>query len=83
MSFSDRLRYFADVVMGSGILLLYGTLIYGSRASESVQAIIPEIATLLTAFVFTLAVAFFASLRKSKVILMLGIIGAYLTPFVI
>ena len=37
----------------------------------------------MTAFIFTLAVAYFASYRKSKVILILGILGAYLTPFVI
>lgn len=46
-------------------------------------ASIPEVATLVTAFFFTLAVAYFSSLRKSKVILALGILGAYLTPFVI
>jgi hypothetical protein len=82
-SFSDKLRYFADVVMGGGILLLYATLIYGSRTTEAATAIIPEVATLVTAFIFTLAVAYFSSLRKSKVILALGILGAYLTPFVI
>lgn len=86
-SFSDKLKYFADIIIGSGILLLYGTLMYGSRTVDAVQgiipAVIPEVATLVTAFIFTLAVAFFASLRKSKVILILGIVGAYLTPFVI
>ncbi len=82
-SFSDKLRYFADVVMGGGILLLYGTLIYGSRATETGNAAIPEIATLFSAGIFTLVSAYFAKLRHSKVILALGIIGAYLTPFVI
>lgn len=82
-SFSEKLRYFADVVMGGGILLLYGTLIYGSRTTDAATAAIPEVATLVTAFLFTLAVAYFSSLRKSKVILALGILGAYLTPFVI
>lgn len=82
-SFSEKLRYFADVVMGGWILLLYGTLIYGSRTADAAQAMIPEVATLVTAFLFTLAVAYFSSLRKSKVILALGILGAYLTPFVI
>lgn len=82
-SFSDRLRYFADITIGSGILLFYGTLIYGSRTTDVAIAAIPEVATLVTAFVFTLAVAYFASYRKSKVILALGILGAYLTPFVI
>ncbi len=82
-SFSEKLRYFADVVMGGGILLLYGTLIYGSRATETANAAIPEIATLFSAGIFTLVSAYFAKLRHSKVILALGIIGAYLTPFVI
>ncbi len=83
-SFSERLRYFADVIIGWGILLLYGTLIYGSRTTDlAISAHIPEVATLVTAFIFTLAVAYFSSLRKSKVILALGILWAYLTPFVI
>ncbi len=82
-SFSDKLRYFSDIVIGSGILLLYGTLIYGSRTTDTAMAMIPEVATLVTAFLFTFAVAYFSSLRKSKVILALGIIGAYMTPFVI
>lgn len=38
---------------------------------------------MVTAFAFTLAIAYFSSLRKSKVILALGILGAYITPFVI
>lgn len=70
-SFSEKLRYFADVIMGGGILLLYGTLIYGSRATESANATIPEIATLISAGIFTLIAAYFANLRKSKVILTL------------
>lgn len=82
-SFSDKLRYFADVVMGWGILLLYATLLYGSRTTDIAEAVIPEVATLATAFIFTLGVAYFASLRKSKVILILGILGAYLTPFIL
>lgn len=55
-SFSDKLRYFADVIMGGGILLLYGTLIYGSRTTDIAIALIPEMVTLITAFFFTLAV---------------------------
>ena len=82
-SFSERLKYFADVIMWWGILLLYGTLIYGSRTTDAARALIPEQATLITAFLFTLWVAYFSSLRRSKVILALGILGAYLTPFVI
>ncbi len=83
-SFSEKLKYFADVVMGWGILLLYGTLLYGSRTTDlATVAVIPEVATLVTAFIFTLGVAYFASLRRSKVILILGILGAYLTPFIL
>jgi Predicted membrane protein (DUF2339) len=82
-SLSDKLRYFADVVMGGGILLLYGTLLYGSRTTDIAVAAIPEVMTLVTAFIFTLGVAYFASLRRSKVILALGILGAYLTPFIL
>jgi hypothetical protein len=83
-SFSEKMRYFADIGIGSGVLLLYGTLIYGSRTTElATVAMIPEAATLFTAVLFTIAVSYFASRRKSKVILMLGMIGAYITPFVI
>lgn len=83
-SFSEKLRYFADLGIGAGVLLLYGTLIYGSRTSDlAIAAVIPEIATLVTAFIFTLAVTYFSSIRKSQVILILGMIGAYITPFVI
>jgi hypothetical protein len=60
--------------MGGGILLLYGTLIYGSYTTDSSAVLIPEVATIITAFIFTLFVAYFASLRKSKVILALGIL---------
>lgn len=90
-SFSDRLRYFADVTIGAWILLLYWTLIYWSRTTDMVKAAtdpnyaatIPEYATLITAFLFIIAICYFASLRKSKVILILWMIGSYITPFVI
>lgn len=82
-SFSDKMKYFADIGIGSGVLLLYGTLIYGSRTTELANAMIPEVVTLFTAILFTIAVSYFASKRNSKVILMLGMIGAYITPFVI
>ena len=82
-SFSEKMNYFADIGIGSGALLLYGTLVYGSRATELSTAVIPEAATLVTAALFTGAVAYFASLRKSRVILILGMVGAYITPFVI
>ncbi len=82
-SFSDRLKYFADVTIWWWILLLYWTLIYWSRASDLAKATIPEYATLVTAFLFIIAIAYFASLRKSKVILVLWMIWSYITPFVI
>lgn len=82
-SFSERLSYFADVIIGWGILLLYGTLIYGSRTTDIGAASIPETASIVTASIFTIAASYFASLRKSKVILALVLIGAYMTPFVI
>ncbi len=82
-SFSEKLRYFADIGIGAGILLLYGTLIYGSRTTGAAEAAIPEVATLITAFIFTIAIAYFASARKSQIILVLGMIGSYMTPFVI
>ncbi len=82
-SFSERMRYFADIGIGSGVLLLYATLIYGSRTTELATAMIPEVVTLITAVFFTSAVCYFASKRNSKVILILGMLGAYITPFVI
>lgn len=83
LSFSERLSYFADVVIGWGILLLYGTLIYWSRTTDLWSATIPENASIVVASIFTIAAAYFASFRKSKVILALVLIGAYITPFVI
>lgn len=82
-SFSEKWHYFADLGIGSGILLLYSTLIYGSRTTDLATAAIPEVATLVTAFIFTLAVSYFSLIRSSKAILILGMIGAYITPFVI
>lgn len=82
-SLPDKMRYLADIGIGSGVLLFYGTLIYGSRTTELATAMIPEMVTLITAVLFTVAVSYFASKRNSKVILILGMLGAYLTPFVI
>ena len=82
-SLSEKLRYFTDIGIGSGVLLLYGTLIYGSRTTDLAVAAIPEVATLFTAFLFIIAVSYFASKRNSKVIIMLGMMGSYITPFVI
>lgn len=82
-SFSEKMRYFTDIGIGSGVLLLYGTLIYGSRTTELATAMIPEVVTLFTAVLFTIIVSYFASRQNSKVILILGMLGAYITPFVI
>lgn len=82
-SLTQKTKFFSDIIIGSGILLFYGTLIYGSRATELSQITIPEIATLLTATIVTIAIAYFASIRQSKTILILGMAGAYLLPFVI
>ncbi len=83
-SFEKKLRYFADVTIGAGILMLYGTLIYGSRTTwMGSSMVIPEVATLIVASLVTIGTAYFASLRNSKVILALGLLGSYLTPFII
>lgn len=63
--------------------MLYGTLIYGSLTTETLSATIPEVGTLVTASLFTIVAAYLASIRHSKVILALVLLGAYLTPFVI
>jgi hypothetical protein len=82
-SLSEKLRYFTDLGIGSVVLLLYGTLIYGSRTTDVATAVIPEVATLVTAFIFIAAVSYFASKRNSITVLILGMLGAYMTPFVI
>jgi hypothetical protein len=33
-SLSEKMRYFTDIGIGSGVLLMYGTLIYGSRTTD-------------------------------------------------
>ncbi len=82
-SFSDRLRYFADVVIGAGVLLLYGTLIAGSRTIGDTHAVMSEMPAIIAAAFFTIAIVVLARERKSVVIVILGLLGAYLTPFVI
>ena len=79
----NKYRYLSDVVIWIGVLLLYWTLIYGSRDDNLENIIIPEVATLISSFIFTAIISFFASARKSKVILILWMLWAYLTPFVI
>jgi hypothetical protein len=80
---ADRLKYLADVIIGGGVILLYGTLMYGSQATDIGGTVIPEISSLIIAVFFTLAVTYFAAERKSTVIFVLGMSAAYLTPFVI
>jgi len=80
-SFEDKLRGFADAVIGGGILIFYVTLIYASRLSSVEFASIPEIMALLVALAFSFGIVFYSYQRKSKHILMLGALGGYLTPF--
>jgi hypothetical protein len=82
-SATDKLKYLADIIIGGGVILLYGTLMYGSQATDIGGAVIPEISSLIIAVFFTLAVTYFAAERKSTVIFALGMSAAYLTPFVI
>lgn len=64
-------------------MLFYGTLIYASRNTDIATALFPEHVSLIVVFLFTGAISYFAKIRNSKEILVLAIIGAYLTPFVI
>jgi uncharacterized membrane protein len=45
--------------------------------------VIPELAALVVTTIVTISTAYFASLRGSKVILAIALLGSYLTPFVI
>lgn len=83
ISLTKKLGEFSDVIIGGGILLFYGTLIYGSRTTDLATATIPEVATILTSAIVTIVMALLAGQRKSLTIIILGILGAYLTPFVI
>jgi hypothetical protein len=56
---------------------------YGSQTAGVSGAVIPEIASLIIAIFFTLAVTYFSAERRSTVIFALGMAAAYLTPFVI
>jgi hypothetical protein len=80
-TFEDKLRGFGDVVIGGGVLMMYVTLIFGSRFQSAETAIIPEVFALMIALTFSVAIAFYAYTRQSKYILILGAIGGYLTPF--
>lgn len=74
----------SDSLLAGGLLMLYVSLIFGSRfdATEH-QAIIPEVWALIIATLFTLGVAFFSYTRHSSYVLLIGILGGYLTPFFI
>ncbi len=82
-SASEKMKYLADVIIGAGIVLLYGTLMYGAQTTDAGAATIPEVATLVTAVLFMASTTYFAAERKSKVIFALSMLAAYLTPFVI
>ena len=66
ISFSNKWKYFSDIIIGLGILLFYGTLIYGSRTTELASAMIPEVVTLITSLITIFAVAYFAYIEKQK-----------------
>jgi hypothetical protein len=74
----------SDSLLAGGLLMLYVSLIFGSRfeATEH-QALIPEVWALIIATLFTLGVAFFSYARHSRYVLLIGIAGGYLTPFFI
>ncbi len=77
-------KIIADAVLGGGLLMLYLSLIFGSRfQTENVQVLIPETWALIIATLFTMGVAFFSYTRHSQYILLVGILGGYLTPFFI
>lgn len=79
-----KAKIIADAVLGGGLLMLYLSLIFGSRfQTENLQALIPETWALIIATLFTLGVAFFSYTRRSQYILLVGILGGYLTPFFI
>jgi hypothetical protein len=77
-------KIIADSLLAGGLLMLYVSLIFGSRfeAAEQ-QALIPEAWALLIATFFTIGVAFFSYTRHSQYVLLIGILGGYLTPFFI
>jgi hypothetical protein len=77
-------KIIADAVLGGGLLMLYLSLIFGSRfQTENIQVLIPEAWALIIATLFTMGVAFFSYTRHSQYILLVGILGGYLTPFFI
>ena len=83
LTMKEKIGDFKNIIIGGGILLFYGTLIYGSRTTDLAVATIPEIASISTSAIATILMAYLASREKSLTILILGIIGAYATPFII
>lgn len=83
-SLEKKSRIIADAILGGGLLMLYLSLIFGSRIQpETAQVLIPETWALIIATLFTVGVAFFSYTRHSQYILLIGILGGYLTPFFI
>lgn len=77
-------KIIADSILAGGLLMLYVSLIFGSRFETiEQQALIPELWALLIATLFTIGVAFFSYSRQSQYVLLIGILGGYLTPFFI
>ncbi|HWP00437.1 MAG TPA: DUF2339 domain-containing protein [Methylococcus sp.] len=77
-------KIIADSVLAGGLLMLYVSLIFGSRFGVAEQqALIPEAWALVIATLFTVGVAFFSYTRHSQYVLLIGIFGGYLTPFFI
>ncbi|NOR81453.1 MAG: DUF2339 domain-containing protein [Methyloprofundus sp.] len=77
-------KIISDSILAGGLLMLYVSLIFGSRFETIEQhALIPEVWALLVATLFTISVAFFSYIRQSQYILLIGIFGGYLTPFFI
>lgn len=83
LTMKEKVGDFKNIIIGGGILLFYGTLIYGSRTADLAVATIPEIASISTSAIATILMAYLASREKSLTILILGIIGAHATPFII
>lgn len=84
-TFSNKLKHFADVIIGGGALVLYSTFLYAARYPEvGVKEFQnPEIVSLAVGFVFAAIIAFYSVQRKSKYILGLGMLAGYITPFVL
>lgn len=84
-TFSNKLKHFADVVIGGGALVLYATFVYAVRFPDvGINAYEkPEVISLAVGFLFAAIIAFYSIQRKSKYILGLGMLAGYVTPFVI